>query len=212
MQIEHVSIDAVQPHPRNARQGDVGAIVQSIRANGVYRPLIVQRSTGYILAGNHTWRALRETGHDEAPVVYVDADDEQAVRILLADNRSSDLGAYDDVALAELLVELATSTERALAGTGYDAQDLDRLLDDLSRPFDASNLGKVDRYAEWQGMPEYEQESLRSHDRVIVHFPSEEDAVAFFAMVNRPRARVMWWPENDGHVGSDRSRQWVIDE
>lgn len=134
MEITEVPIGEVRPHPRNARQGDVGAIVQSIRANGVYRPLIVQRETGYILAGNHTWRALRELEHEVAPVVYIDADDEAALRILLADNRASDLGNYDDALLAELLVELATETSLGLQGTGYDPQDLERLIADLNAP------------------------------------------------------------------------------
>jgi len=58
-------------------------------------------------------------------------DDEAALRILLADNRTARLGSDNEAALAELLTELA-GTERGLAGTGFDGDDLDTLLNDLA--------------------------------------------------------------------------------
>jgi hypothetical protein len=59
--------------------------------------------------------------------------DEQAVRILLADNRTSDKATYDNNRLAELLSELAVDSDQKLVGTGYSAQDLDELVRDLAR-------------------------------------------------------------------------------
>lgn len=50
-------IDSVQPHPRNVRQGDVGAIATSLEINGQYRPIVVHKSTNNILAGNHTYKS-----------------------------------------------------------------------------------------------------------------------------------------------------------
>ena len=67
-------VDSVKPHPKNARRGDVAAIAESMRVNGVYRPVIAQRKTGYILAGNHTWAAMRQAGCAQVPVVLVDVD------------------------------------------------------------------------------------------------------------------------------------------
>jgi 3'-phosphoadenosine 5'-phosphosulfate sulfotransferase (PAPS reductase)/FAD synthetase len=125
-----VAIDSIRPHPRNPRQGDVGAIVESIKANGFYAPCIVQQSSGRILAGNHRWLAARELGMAEVPVIWVDCDDDRALRILLADNRTSDLAAYDDNKLAELLQEIQAETGDLL-GTGFDGDALDALLADL---------------------------------------------------------------------------------
>jgi len=127
-----VKLDKLTPHPRNARQGDVGAIVSSLEAHGQYRALVVQKSTGYILAGNHTYRAMLALGWKDAHVNYLDVDDETALRILLVDNRSSDLATYDDDALASLLRELA-GTETALVGTGFDGDELDALLFRMAR-------------------------------------------------------------------------------
>ena len=127
------ALDAVQPHPRNPRQGDVGAIHQSIEANGFYGHIVAQRSSGHILAGNHRWIAAKQAGAKRIPVTWVDVDDDHALRILLADNRTNDLASYDDTSLAQLLVEIQEATG-GLAGTGYDGDDLDDLLASLELP------------------------------------------------------------------------------
>ena len=90
----------------NPRKGDTVAIAESIVHNGFYGAVVVQRSTGFILAGNHRLKAAVDTGATEVPVIWVDADDEQALRILLADNRTNDLAGYDDKALLELLSDV----------------------------------------------------------------------------------------------------------
>lgn len=137
--VEYVPVGEIQPHPANARQGDVGAIHQSIETNGVYRPLIVQKGTGFILAGNHTYRAMAQQGAVVVPVVWRDVDDETARRIMLADNRTADLGDYDNQALLDLLQGLPD-----LVGTGYDGDDLDDLLN------------KGNKYTTAIGVPQYE--------------------------------------------------------
>lgn len=135
---ELVTVADLVPHPQNPRMGDVGAIVESIRANGFYAPLVVQRSTRHVLAGNHRLLAARQVGLTEVPVVWVDVDDDRALRILLADNRTADLATYDDVNLAALLVDLAQQTEAALAGTGWSGDDLDRMIADLTAAADVT--------------------------------------------------------------------------
>ena len=57
-----IPINSIENHPRNIRQGDVGAISQSLKENGQYRPIVVQKSTGYVLAGNHTLKAAKALG------------------------------------------------------------------------------------------------------------------------------------------------------
>ena len=54
-----VPIDFICPHERNVNQADLGALLQSVEANGFYGFIVVQKSTGKILAGNHRWRTLR---------------------------------------------------------------------------------------------------------------------------------------------------------
>ena len=117
-------------HERNVRQGDIGAICTSLEAHGQYRPIVVHKETNQILAGNHTFLSAQALGWDKIAVTFVDCDEEQAMRILLADNRSNDLATYDDSALMLMLQELAT-TDIGLVGTLYDGDDLDTLINDL---------------------------------------------------------------------------------
>ena len=123
---ETVPIDEVQPHPRNPRRGNVELIAESIRQNGFYGSLIVQRSSGHILAGSHRWRGAKAAGYTEVPVTWVDVDDDKATDILLVDNRASDVGEYDTDLIAELLAEKVD--EGALGATGWTEAALDELL------------------------------------------------------------------------------------
>lgn len=128
-QVTHLllPIDTVTRHPANPREGDVDAIVESIEANGYIAPVIVQKSTGYILAGNHRYDALLALGSEQIPVIQVDVDDVAAKRYLLADNRTSDLGRYNEQALIDLLLSLQEEPG-GLLGTGYTQDALESLL------------------------------------------------------------------------------------
>jgi hypothetical protein len=120
---EVVATDSIRPHPDNPRNGDTDVIAESIGENALYRAILVQRSTGYILAGNHTYAAAIERGADRIPAVLVDVDDDRARKIMLADNRTADMGRYDEAQLLEVLAAL----EGDLVGTGYTGEDVDNI-------------------------------------------------------------------------------------
>ncbi len=147
----------LQQYPGNPRRGDVAAIAASLEANGQYRPVVVQKSTGYVLAGNHTVQAAESLGWSEVAAVVLDVDDDRAARIVLADNRTADLARYDDGALLHLLNDLDD-----LDGTGYDDHDLEALTH-LAEPLDLDNL--LDQVGEPQ-----EHDAWR---RVVIHLPPD---------------------------------------
>lgn len=124
---ELVDLHTLRVHPKNPKKGDVAAIGGSIDANGFYGALIVQKSTRFVLAGNHRLHAAFGKGAKKLPVIWVDVDDETALRILLADNRTCEIASIDFERLAELL-ESASKIDGGLAGTGYSPADLDRLI------------------------------------------------------------------------------------
>jgi DNA modification methylase len=133
---ELVAIDRIKPHPRNAKKGNVEVIRASIERNGFYGALVVQRRTGEILVGNHRWKAAKLVGLAEVPVIWVQVDDATERRLLLVDNRSSDLGEYDEEALLGLLKEL--QADQGLDGTGYTEADLDALIEEAEGDVDLS--------------------------------------------------------------------------
>lgn len=129
-----VAIDSIRAHPSNPRRGDVAVIAESLTHHGQYRPIVVHKGTSHILAGNHTWRAAKSLGWKKIAVTWVDCTEQDAARILLADNRAADLATYDDGALAELLRSLPD-----LDGTGFDRYDLERLEGVFDRPISLSD-------------------------------------------------------------------------
>jgi len=148
-----IDIDTVHTHPRNVRQGDIGAISESLKVHGQYRPIVYQQSTGRILAGNHTWKAAKALGWKEIAATPVVCNDEQALRILLMDNRANDLATYDDSELAELLKELE-ATDESLLGTGFDGDELDQIVADLERSI--AEHDQTSKYSQAVKVPQYE--------------------------------------------------------
>jgi ParB-like nuclease family protein len=140
-----VPLDTLSPYPANPRVGDVDAIADSLRAHGQYRALVVNRPTMEVLAGNHTLHALHEVGATEALVHFVEVDEEQAAKIVLADNRTNDLAKYDDGLLAQLL-----QSQDTLDGTGYAMDDLESLLGAIvatETPFEGGYAESDDEFA-----------------------------------------------------------------
>lgn len=118
----NVDINTLQEYPDNPRKGNIPQLIESLKHNGQYKPIIVQKSTRQIIAGNHLWKAAKELGWEKIDIVELDVDDAQAKKIVVADNRLADMGAYDEQKLLDLLGEID------LAGTGYVPADVDDLL------------------------------------------------------------------------------------
>jgi hypothetical protein len=121
--VELVDVSKLNPYDKNPRKGNIKAIADSLAINKQYRPIVVQKKGHKILAGNHTWQAAKSLGWGQIAAVVVDVDDEAAKRIVLADNRTSDVAEYDNDVLAELLQELDD-----VSGTGYTETDMQELL------------------------------------------------------------------------------------
>lgn len=133
-ELRRMSVESLRPVEGNPRRGSVEVIAESLRANGQYRPIVVNEGslTGRpfeVLAGNHTLQAARSLGWSELDVFVVDVDEAAAKRIVAVDNRSTDLATYDSAALLELLQSLDD-----LDGTGYAETDLAALAASVADP------------------------------------------------------------------------------
>ena len=121
-------VDSLHQLPGNPRKGDVAAVARSLETFGQRKPIVARRD-GTIIAGNHTWAAARELGWDQIAVVWVDDDDSTAQAFALADNRTAELGSYDEGLLAALVAEVHGVDPDLLDATGWSGTDLQRLLD-----------------------------------------------------------------------------------
>lgn len=138
-----VDITQLSEHPDNYNQGDVNLIAESLRANSQYKPIIFNKATGHVLAGNHTLRAARALGWTHVAAIGIDTDDVTARKILAVDNQSAKKSVYDDALLAELLQSIPD-----LEGTGFTDDDLDDLLAGLEEEVELPPAPTDAAYAE----------------------------------------------------------------
>ena len=124
MDRQTVPLRNLKYHPDNARTHDMGIIVESLERHGQFRALIVQKSTGYVLAGNGTLEGMRFLRMATAEVDYVDVDERQALEILAIDNKANDEASYDPDAVAVLLGRFSGD----YAGSGFSEPEAKALL------------------------------------------------------------------------------------
>lgn len=124
------AVATLHPHEGNPRHGNVDAITESLYRFGQLKPIVVQKSTSTIVAGNHTYAAAVQLGWTHIAAAVIDLDDLEAKAYLLADNRLSDLAENDDDALAAILAKL--QDDGKLEGTGFTVDEVDDLLAQLA--------------------------------------------------------------------------------
>lgn len=133
-------IDSISPAPYNYNNGDVEVITQSVEMNGMYRPVYVQKATGHIIAGNHTWMACKTLGSNTIPVVLLDVDDTTAKRIMVEDNEAARKAIPDSGLLLSLLDEIHDETGEYLASVTERDVEVLRALNEI--PLDTDEFGQ----------------------------------------------------------------------
>jgi len=122
-------ITELQLLPGNPRRGDIDAVKRSLEAFGQRKPIVVRRSDSVVIAGNHTLQAAQALGWDEIAVVWVDDDEVTSKAFALADNRTAELGDYDEEALADLINDVGSLNPGLLESSGWDDKAVKELLD-----------------------------------------------------------------------------------
>lgn len=135
-----VPIESLVLLPGNPRIGDVEAVAASLRRFGQRKPVVVHRGTSEVIAGNTTLKAAISLGWPGIAAVFADDDQVTAHAFALADNRTSDLGTYDDSALAAMLAEVAEDGDLFMS-TSFDEVDLSALMVSLDVPVIADGGG-----------------------------------------------------------------------
>jgi len=205
---EEVAIGDLKPHPKNYREhtdDQLAHIEESIRANGVYRNVVIAKD-GTILAGHGVVQAAMKMGMKTITVIRLPfaSNDPRALKVLAGDNEISRLARVDDRELTNLLKEIADSPDYDLVGTGFDDRMLAALVM-VTRPQD--EIGDFDAAAEWVGMPDHEPGTPAY--RLLIQFRNADDRVAFLkhakladeklAAYTGGKVWSTWWPEKEGN-------------
>jgi len=123
MKVERVAISTLINDPNNARKHDaknIMAIKGSLAKFGQQKPIVVN-DKNIVIAGNGTLQAAIELGWTEIYITRSDLDGFNATAYGLADNRTSELAAWDSDAL--------NSTLEALKSVDFDLPAI--LFDDF---------------------------------------------------------------------------------
>ncbi len=126
--VEYVPLDSLRPHPNRPRRISKAGLKKlqvSIQRFGFINPVIVQRHTKLVLAGQNRIDAARALGLSEVPVVWVDLDDAAAQAFIVADNRTAKESSWDLDKLQEVTSGL--DAEANVQATGFNDGEL-RLL------------------------------------------------------------------------------------
>jgi len=154
-----------------------------LRELGQYRPVVVNRPGMEVLAGNHVLQAARALGWERLEVCLVEVDAETARRIVLADNRTSDLATYDSEQLVELLSEVGD-----LTGTGYDQAALEQLLEETAGDMPVDD----DEVPEAPAEPTTQRgERIELGEHVVVCGDARDHDV-YAALLDDARADALW--------------------
>jgi site-specific DNA-methyltransferase (adenine-specific) len=135
---KEMTLDQLHPHPENPNRGDIPSIMESLRKHGQYRSVVANKD-GTLIAGHHVFYAAQQLKWPTLRVDVIDADEDSARKILLADNRIAELGPGPDM---DRLLDVLLNLNGELEGTGYDDEYVKMLeemlagapdLDDLER-------------------------------------------------------------------------------
>lgn len=139
MKVVYVPIDSVKPNSYNPNRQDdreFELLKQSMREDGFTAPIVVQQDTNEIVDGEHRWRAARDIGISEIPVVFTHMTLEQMRISTLRHNRA--VGSEDVDLATDLLRDLRElgAIEWAQEALGIDDDQLQKLIDDVKAPDD----------------------------------------------------------------------------
>ncbi|MFC4728662.1 ParB/RepB/Spo0J family partition protein [Coralloluteibacterium thermophilus] len=136
-------IDALQPGKYQPRTGmdpeKLTELADSIRSQGLIQPIVVRPVGGdryEIIAGERRWRAAREAGLTEVPVVRREVEDRAAIAMALIENiQREDLNPLEEaLALARLIEEFGLTHQQAAEAVGRARSAVSNLLRLLDLP------------------------------------------------------------------------------
>jgi len=130
-------VEQLQPGAHQPRQNfdaeALGALADSIRAQGVVQPIVVRAVAGgryEIVAGERRWRAAQKAGLKTIPAVVRSLDDRAAMAVALVENiQRADLNPLEEAtALKKLIDEVGLTHEQCSEAVGRSRVQVTNLL------------------------------------------------------------------------------------
>ena len=124
--VQQVNLSEIVPTPLQPRTQfrteRLQELIDSIRERGIIQPLIVRRTGDKfeLIAGERRWRAAKEVGLAQAPVIIREASDQEVLELALIENlQREDLNAIEEaVAYSRLAKEFNLKQEEIAQKVG----------------------------------------------------------------------------------------------
>lgn len=129
-----VRVSSLHEDPSNARlhdEANLAAVETSLRRFGQRLPLVVQRQGMVVRAGNARLAVAARLGWTHVAAIVVDEGDADAVAFAISDNRTAEMGRWDEAALGRLLkfaAEQVSVAPAELSPIGFTPEEIDRLV------------------------------------------------------------------------------------
>jgi DNA modification methylase len=135
-QVETLKLDPGNPRVHSKKQ--IRQIANSIRVFGFNVPILIDRHNN-VIAGHGRLLACRELGIAEVPTLRLDhLTPAQVDAFMIADNRLTEIGSWDDRLLAQQLKDLSLlDLEFSIEITGFEMAEIDlriASLDEVAEP------------------------------------------------------------------------------
>lgn len=130
IETERRSLDSLTADPQNAMMhpdDNLDAIRRSLIEFGQVEPLVVQRSSGRVIAGNGRLSVMREIGWQEAWCTVIDIDDLRATALGLAMNQTAKLARWDAATVLKLVGEIEASSRDLVQSIGFSEEELHKI-------------------------------------------------------------------------------------
>ena len=180
-------------NPRKHGEDNLVAIRSSILSYGQVEPLVVQRSTKMVIAGNARLRVLKDLGYKTVKVVMLDVDDTEARKLSIALNRSGELAEWNEDVLAKHLEELTNDLDFDSLTVGFSQDDMEELVNAFGGTIESLDFAPPEEEKNWDDSEEdsseemsYDPESIQSNVtnvRMVQLFMNDDTIEPFQAKV-----------------------------
>ena len=168
--IQKLTLDLIVPSPRQPRvefpADHLHELVESIRERGIIQPLIVRKVDGKyeLIAGERRWRAARELGLAEAPVIVREATDREVIELALIENLQRE---------SLNPIEEATGYQQLSRDFGLTQEDISKRVG-KSRASVANAMRLLDLDPDVQSLLKHDRISV-GHAKVLLSLKAHEE-------------------------------------
>lgn len=136
MKITYMTPNELVPYDKNPRINDesVDLVANSIREFGFKQPIVVDKDN-IIIAGHTRWKAAKQLGLKEVPVIQAtDLTTAQVKAYRLADNKVGEASEWDFDLLSDELEDLADEFDMSAFGFETEEEDTAEAIEDNYEP------------------------------------------------------------------------------